>query len=136
MYLTRLLYFSRASQGLGMDLDQILASAREQNSKNNITGALWFDGDYFVQVLEGGRHAVSETYHRIAADERHTDIELASCEMVDSRLFHKWRMAYFADTQENRDLITKYSGHNQLIPEKMSARSLLHVLAEGQLLGH
>jgi len=136
MYLTRLLYFSRVNSEMDQDIEQILSSAREQNSSRNITGALWFDGDYFVQALEGGRYAVSETYHRIAADKRHSDIELASCEMVDSRLFHKWRMAYFADTQENRDLITKYSGHNQLMPEKMSARSLLHVLAEGQLLGH
>ncbi len=136
MYLTRLLYFSRVNSDMDQDIDQILSSARKHNSSRNITGALWFDGDYFVQALEGGRHAVSETYHRIAADKRHSDIELASCEMVDSRLFHKWRMAYFADTQENRDLITKYSGHNQLMPEKMSARSLLHVLAEGQLLGH
>ena len=136
MYLTRLLYFSRATPGIDMDVEQILATARDLNSKRNITGALWFNGDYFVQALEGGRHSVSETYHRIAADPRHKDIELVSCEMVDSRLCFKWRMANFADTQENRDLITKYSGYDQLMPEKMSARSLLHVLAEGQLLGH
>lgn len=136
MYLTRLIYFSRAKTGVDQDIEQILESARKHNGQRNITGALWFDGDYFVQALEGGRHAISETYHRIAADPRHTDIELVSCDNVDSRLFHKWRMAYFADTQDNRELITKYSAHDKLMPERMSARSLLHVLAEGQLLGH
>ena len=135
MFLTRLLYFSRTEASVDQDIEQILMTARRENAKRQVTGALWFDGDHFVQALEGGRQAVSETYHRIAADPRHRDIELVSCEMVDSRLFHKWRMAYFADTEENRALILKYSGQDRLIPERMSARSLLHVLAEGQLLG-
>ncbi|WP_300529851.1 BLUF domain-containing protein [Maricaulis sp.] len=135
MYLTRLLYCSERNAEVDLDIEQLLYSARDYNGRSNITGALWFDGTYFVQVLEGGRQVVSETYHRIAKDPRHHSIEIVSCEMVDARLFHQWRMAYFADTADNRSLVLKYSGQDKLIPSNMSSASLLHVLAEGNLLG-
>lgn len=135
MFLTRLVYFSKSAPAHEIDVEQILRTARTYNKRNHITGALWFDGDFFVQVLEGGRHAVSHTYHRIASDPRHFDIELAVCEGVDTRLFHAWHMAYFADTENNRNLVLKYSGQDKLDPARMTASSLLHLLAEGQLLG-
>ena len=135
MYLTRLLYYSERNSDIDLDIEQLLYSARDYNGRSNITGALWFDGSYFVQVLEGGRKAVSETYHRIARDRRHHGIELVSCEAVDSRLFYQWRMAYFADTADNRSRVMKYSGKDKLVPSEMSGASLLHVLAEGNLLG-
>lgn len=135
MYLTRLIYYSRCDASEGIDVESILQSAREHNARNQITGALWFDGTYFIQVLEGGRKAISDTYHRIARDPRHFDIELVSCELIDRRVFNDWKMAYVSDTQPNRDLIRKYSGTDQLKPREMSAASLLNVILEGQLVG-
>ena len=135
MYLTRLIYFSSCDASEGIDVESILQSARAHNARNQLTGALWFDGKYFIQVLEGGRKAVSDTYHRIANDRRHFDIELVSCELIDRRVFNEWKMAYVSDTQANRDLIRKYSGTDKLKPREMSAASLLNVILEGQLVG-
>ncbi|MBR9827020.1 MAG: BLUF domain-containing protein [Alphaproteobacteria bacterium] len=135
MFLTRLLYFSYCTTEKDMEIDQILQSARKYNAQNNITGALWFDGDIFVQVLEGDRRKVSETYHRIAADTRHRDIELVSCGTVDRRFFHEWRMGYYADTEANRSLVLKYSGEDKLVPWRLPEGALLQLLAAGQLTG-
>lgn len=133
MYLTRLIYYSDATPGADLNIESLLKTARDFNARNNVTGALWYDGDHFVQVLEGGRRAVSQTYHRIAVDQRHREIELVSCCGIDSRLFHQWSMGLFADTQDNRSLLLKYSGENKLDPRRLSANSLLHILVEGEL---
>ena len=133
MFLTRLIYFSYSAPNTDLDIEQMLQSARTQNAKNNITGALWFDGDIFVQVLEGERRPVSETYHRIAQDKRHKDIELVSCNTVDRRYFHKWNMGYLADSKDNRELILKYSGENKLVPWRLPDTSLLQLLAEAEM---
>ncbi len=41
-------------------------------------------GHLFIQVLEGGRDAVSRRYNRIVADPRHTDVTLLQFEEIDS----------------------------------------------------
>jgi len=135
MQLIRLVYYSHCQLSNEADLENILASARRNNARNKITGALWFDGDYFVQALEGGRRAVSQTYHAIAADPRHSDIELVSCGTVDTRSFHTWKMGYFADTTENRALVLKHSGSDKLEPRNLADSGLLKILAEGELAG-
>lgn len=128
MYLTRLLYVSERNPDVDCNVEQILESARRLNTKSEVTGALWFNGDHFIQVLEGGRQAVSATYHRIAADKRHVNIELVDCRVVAERLFYDWSMAYFGDTKENRLRILRFSGHDQLIPREMSPDSLMGLM--------
>lgn len=134
MFLSRLFYFSRVNRAVEMDVDQILASARKHNTSSNVTGVLWFDGSWFLQTLEGGRGAISETYHRICADDRHQGVQIVSCSQVTQRAFHRWSMGYFADSEENRALVSKYSGNNKFNPAAMSADSLFALMAEGEIL--
>lgn len=130
MYLTRLLYFSECNQDVPIDVAQILRTARHHNAGVNITGALWFDGDYFIQVLEGKRQAVSDLYHRIASDPRHRNIELVDCSMINERHFSKWRMGYHGDTKSNRERIRRFSSHDKLLPREMSPGSLMGLLRD------
>lgn len=133
MYLTRLLYVSERDPGKHFNVEQLLESARHFNAKSEVTGALWFNGDHFIQVLEGGRQAVSATYHRIAADNRHRNIELVDCRVVSERLFFDWNMAYFCDTRANRNRILRFSGRDQLVPREMSPESLLGLMMSMQV---
>lgn len=128
MYLTRLMYFSTANSSVDANVEQILDSARTFNKTEDVSGVLWFDGDIFIQVLEGQREAVSRTYHRIAADKRHQDIELVECVAIDERLFGDWTMGYLAATKANRAKILKYSGHSDMRPREMSPGSMLKFL--------
>ena len=52
------------------------ARARPTTRGSGVTGVLCFSEGIFLQVLEGGRSAVNQLYNRIAADTRHTQVEL------------------------------------------------------------
>jgi len=68
--LVRLMYASRAAANLDAEeVSAILRKSRATNAREGITGALCLcnHGHLFIQVLEGGRDAVSRRYNRIAA---------------------------------------------------------------------
>ena len=70
-----------ASRPFGYDelmLAGILSSARRNNSRDGITGALICREDLFVQLLEGPRDVVTAAYARILQDDRHVDVEQAA----------------------------------------------------------
>ena len=73
--LEELLYCSVSvpSQLTNEDLDHILASARQRNLAENITGMLLYYRGEFVQILEGEKMSVENIYQKfIGPDLRHT----------------------------------------------------------------
>ena len=69
--------FIYASRPFGFDdraLTGILASARRNNARDGITGALICREDLFLQLLEGPRTVVEALYQRIRRDDRRSDI--------------------------------------------------------------
>jgi hypothetical protein len=92
MPLSQLIYTSRP---FGFDegvLDNILLSARANNARLGITGALICRADLFMQLLEGPREAVTATLARILRDDRHVDVAVAHCGDTAQRLFPHWSM--------------------------------------------
>jgi hypothetical protein len=92
MHLTQLIYTSRP---FGFDesvLDNILLSARANNGRRGITGALICRADLFMQLLEGPREAVTDTIGRILRDDRHVDVAIMHCGDATDRLFPDWTM--------------------------------------------
>ena len=92
MSLMQLIY---ASTPFGFDnpvLNQILISARRNNAREGITGALICRADLYLQMLEGPRGAVTSAFHRILADDRHLDVTLIASSDVEARLFPQWHM--------------------------------------------
>lgn len=83
-------------------IDEILAKARQSNTKVDVTGALLFTEGRFVQVLEGNRDDVRATYDRIEADPRHTNVEILSSQFSDRRRFKQWSMAFVGDNEALR----------------------------------
>ena len=77
--LTRLLYVSDVNKDQPLDMESLVEAAVRKNKANDITGVLWLTGKNFVQVLEGGRLSVSNTYNIIANDPRHSNVEIVSC---------------------------------------------------------
>ncbi|MGL4232787.1 MAG: BLUF domain-containing protein, partial [Casimicrobium sp.] len=81
--LVRLVYTSRVTEALTPPgLDAILASSRRNNPTNGITGVLCTNGTVFLQMLEGGRKEVNDTYNRITKDPRHHDIQILHFEEI------------------------------------------------------
>lgn len=135
MYLMRLSYYSTPSftpehGGRTTALKDILAASRKNNAKSGITGMLFFNDDYFAQVIEGHREEVSDSFVRISADPRHEDIIILRAESIDERLFNKWEMGFASITEQTEALYRKYSASSRFDPTKMSAESLEQLLAE------
>ncbi|MEM8629748.1 MAG: BLUF domain-containing protein [Pseudomonadota bacterium] len=86
-----------SSRPFGYDqatLGGILLDARRCNARDNITGALVCRQDVYIQMLEGPRAKVSETYDRIRKDERHVEVKLQFFGETSARLFEKWAMLH------------------------------------------
>jgi hypothetical protein len=94
-----LAYFSRstlsASGGTAhVELGRILASARKNNVKQGVTGALIFSDDYFAQVLEGPRESINAIFEGIECDPRHSHVTIIHFKPIQTRQFSNWSMAF------------------------------------------
>lgn len=76
------------------ELDRILASARRNNSRAGVTGALLYNADCFAQVLEGPQDCVESIFETIQTDSRHHEIAVIESGAATERMFPDWAMAY------------------------------------------
>ncbi len=90
-----LLYHSEA--GIAFDdklIESILTTARDRNAKEDITGMLFFDGETFIQILEGPEERVDRVFASICQDNRHCKIGHIYRGQIFERSFADWRMGY------------------------------------------
>jgi hypothetical protein len=97
--LVQIIYCSRSLLGgttaeIAAGLADILAVSHRENPRQNITGALFYNGRAFAQALEGSPLAISNLYEHILRDKRHTDVCLLRYEYVANRCFEGWAMAF------------------------------------------
>lgn len=90
----RVIYVSRSLvAGLSDAVAEIVSTSAARNAAAGLTGMLWSDGGYFVQVLEGPIEPLTATFVRISADERHTGLDIVVNREVQHRVFGDWSMA-------------------------------------------
>lgn len=131
MNLTRLVYYSQRNPSTTINMDELLGVCKRNNSALNVTGILHFNGNYFLQVLEGGRAEVSAIYHRIAADPRHVNIILMSCMDVRERIFPTWSMGLHEGMEgQTESIFLRYFPSKTVNPEAVSVDSLLDFLQD------
>ena len=131
--LVRLLYASRAAPSVDPEeLLTILRQSQANNPAEGITGVLCFcmNERIFLQLLEGGRSAVNRRYNRIAADPRHSDVELLSYAEIGERRFAAWSMGQVNMACLNPALVLKYSERSALDPYAVSGRASLALFEE------
>lgn len=129
--LVRLLYASRTSKDIdGAVLDSILAQSRSHNPGAGLTGILCYSGKIFMQVLEGNRKEVSILYNRIAADARHSDVEILLFEDITERRFSNWTMGQVNLSKVNPSTLLKYSEKPVLDPFVLGGKVSMALLEE------
>jgi len=97
MALTELIYTSLArAETSKKDVRDILASSERNNVARAVTGLLLFDGERYIQILEGEAESVDSLFSIIVEDLRHQDLELLHKGEITGRSFETWRMAYEA----------------------------------------
>ncbi|OYU99037.1 MAG: blue light sensor protein [Burkholderiales bacterium PBB5] len=131
--LVRLMYASRTAADVDQEaLLAILRQCKDNNPALGVTGLLCHcsSSGIFMQALEGGRSAVNQLYLKIAADKRHTDVELLNYEEVTERRFAGWAMGQVNMTRLNPGLLLKYSATPALDPYAMSGKAALALFDE------
>ncbi|WP_280153096.1 BLUF domain-containing protein [Piscinibacter sp. XHJ-5] len=129
--LVRLIYASRAAQAVNHDtLVAVMKAARAHNASAGITGVLIFTDGVFLQLLEGGRNAVSALYNKITRDARHHDVVLLSYDEVPERRFSGWAMGQANLSRLNPGILLKYSERAVLDPYALSAQATLALFEE------
>ena len=129
--LVRLIYASRAAGAVNAEvLMPIMKASRAKNAAAGITGVLVFSDGVFLQLLEGGRNAVSALYNRIACDTRHRDVVLLAYDEVDERRFAGWSMGQANLSRLNPGILLKYSERAVLDPYSLTSKATLALFEE------
>jgi len=85
---------SDASTSCVADITRV---SRRFNEAHGITGILIFDGQRFVQYMEGPQQQVVALAKKISLDKRHTNFTPQhEARGITSRLFSGWSMAYLS----------------------------------------
>jgi hypothetical protein len=103
----RLIYSSRLripEHERKAQLGAIFSTARSNNARQGVTGALLVWHDNVVQALEGDEATVRELYDTIRRDTRHERITLLEEGMVPERTFGRWSMARVSDDDDGPDI--------------------------------
>lgn len=91
----QLCYISTARPHVGSDaVDEILQVSRRNNRRAGVTGLLLFNGQRFLQLLEGPDEQVKAAYARILRDSRHFAVVKLSERAIEEREFGGWDMSF------------------------------------------
>jgi hypothetical protein len=123
--LTRLIYFSENDPTVSIDtIRAILKTANEYNKTNHITGLLYHNEQFFLQVLEGDRTEISKLYAKVASDDRHKNVTLVSVEGINERKFDGWNMMYINEVNVESSSIAKFLPGRTFNPKIMTNDNL------------
>jgi Sensors of blue-light using FAD len=129
MKLSRIIYHSEVNPAAPLDLRQLLNTAHRNNERAGLTGFLFFNDTYFIQVIEGERATLSALYHRIASDARHRNVTLIGCADIDERAFPAWLMGLrHGMSGQTRDIFMSTLGTGVFDPTTVSADETLDLL--------
>lgn len=131
MVLVRMIYASTIASDLEKEaINKIMTCSKSENKKQNITGLLYFNRRYFLQVLEGERETVNKLFMKIARDERHKNVVISELVEVHQREFESWKMGYVPESKITTPIILKYSADTKFNPYAMSSQSQLAMMLE------
>ena len=90
--LVNLIYFSRLNLAAdaptrARQIGEITKQAQKKNEFSVITSFLILEGNFAVQIIEGERQSVHETFQRIAGDTRHRDVQIVEWREIAKREF-------------------------------------------------
>jgi hypothetical protein len=137
MLLHHLIYFSRNSVS-GDDrahinhLRDILSASQRNNRRQGITGYLIYDKHWFLQVLEGERATIFNTFERLQNDPRHRGLTLVQSGPVLQRNFPSWNMGGSMRTVEKQEIFLRYGIASQIDPKKLTGGTILNLAIELQ----
>lgn len=93
MSLNQLVYISQSTRKMSAeDLQAIQRTAKDNNGTIDVTGSLFYNGGWFLQVLEGPAPVIAQLYKKIEKDPRHKNSRMLYNEPAKFRTFTRWSM--------------------------------------------
>ena len=93
MSINQLIYISQATRKMSKtELLEIHQTAQQNNGKVDVTGSLFYNGGWFLQVLEGPIDTLNALYNKIEKDPRHKNSRVLYSEPATFRTFSRWTM--------------------------------------------
>ena len=129
----RLIYKSQPTTSLNWEkVREILVQSERNNEVQGITGVLLATEHSFLQVIEGKYETVNQLFMKIVGDPRHSQIQLISFDLIDSRLFSGWGMKglglFDFNTEEANMLKKKYGEDNEDIHFPLESWQVLSLI--------
>jgi hypothetical protein len=84
------------------ELKNILGVAKARNAEAGVTGALLFNEERFVQILEGEKAEVEAIFGSIKRDRRHSAVTVLATQEKPIRHFGAWSMAFVGRSPQAR----------------------------------
>lgn len=133
----QLVYYSRNTVPGGdrqmlTNLREIVSASQRNNSRDGVTGFLIFDKTWFVQILEGERARVTETYNRIARDSRHAAATIVNVQDVAARAFPNWTMGGALRTLEVQEIYLAHNIGTIMEPAKLKSAQIIDLALDLQ----
>ena len=110
------------------EIEQILATSRQNNRAANITGALMFNNNCFAQVLEGTHHQIQLTFERIQCDPRHSNVAILDFDLTPARRFNEWSMAYVGENSDTRQAFEQIQKTSAFDPHQLMGERIYDLL--------
>lgn len=93
MSINQLVYISQAVRKMSLeDLTAIQKISKINNQPIDVTGSLFYNGGWFLQVLEGPAATLNTLYRKIEKDTRHKNSHILYNEPANFRVFSRWSM--------------------------------------------
>jgi Sensors of blue-light using FAD len=129
MPLARIMYHSTVNPAVPPDLRALLAISHKNNLRNGITGFLFFNTTYFLQVIEGERAVVNKLYRLISTDHRHSNLVLIGASDITERAFPAWLMGLRDGmSSATQDAFLKVIGSLEIDPSTIGADEMLDLM--------
>ncbi|MBX9930182.1 MAG: BLUF domain-containing protein [Methylobacterium sp.] len=133
----QLVYYSRntvpgGDRAMLTNLREIVSVSQRNNSRDGVTGFLIFDKTWFIQVLEGERSQVTETYARIGRDTRHSSATIMNVRDVPNRLFPNWTMGGAMRTPEVQEVYLQHGIGGAIDPARLKSEQILRLALDLQ----
>ncbi|MDO9442452.1 MAG: BLUF domain-containing protein [Beijerinckiaceae bacterium] len=109
-------------------VQQILRTARVNNLKAGVTGALIFNSGGFAQVLEGVSGSLADVFERIQCDPRHTDVLVLDHGRIEERMFPDWSMGFVGASREGERMFGAISQDSGFDSRRLGTDEILDAM--------
>lgn len=112
------------------DIAAILLSARRNNARDGLTGALIYNGHNFMQLLEGPAREVDACLDTIRSDARHSGMVEVRRRAIEVREFAEWSMLYDPGFEGYDEDLARLAAKGRLDPQ--DERMMTNFIALGR----